>query len=458
MRYRLMATYRGVPYEAAVGPANSDVVLFAACPPPEALGFEPATGYWRKQLIRAEIDALWESRPVGVFRGEPCIVLDDLGDRLHVAYLGTDGDRARQLGYWQVDRGVFEVLTPKDEVTGLTEERVDRPLRWSEHPGSSPARTAYPYGTAPWPTLAPSAFPPGPAPAAVPPMPAAAAPVAPLATPAPAEPSPDPVTGPAAAGPPGADAQSPALPPDPYSQAGSHSQVPSTSSYLAEPADQPLPAPAPARAAAPPAAGLPPAPSPLDGPLPGRPALSEPTSLGGPALGEPARPVSGQPASASPYPANGAYPLTDSMPGPAFPPPPAANGLPTSGGLRAVDYPGQAYPGDPGGPSGADPGGRAGRRQRVPTRELFCELADLASIPRSAYALETETEGAMCLLPTPAGFEVFTAAGGVRHEVRTFAEEETAYFYLFGVLAAEAIRNGTLASAVAAAGLRPGGG
>ena len=94
----------------------------------------------------------------------------------------------------------------------------------------------------------------------------------------------------------------------------------------------------------------------------------------------------------------------------------------------------------------------------MPTRELFCELADLASNPRSTYALETEVDGAMCLLPTPAGFEVFSSAGGARHEARIFAEEETAYFYLFGVLAAEAIRNGTLASAVAAAGLRPGGG
>jgi hypothetical protein len=149
--------------------------------------------------------------------------------------------------------------------------------------------------------------------------------------------------------------------------------------------------------------------------------------------------------------------VTDSLPGPAFPPPPAANGLP-SGGLPPLDYPGHAYPGGPGGQSGADPGGRAGRRQRVPTRELFCELADLASIPRSAYALETEVDGAMCLLPTPAGFEVFAAVGRTRHEVRTFAEEETAYFYLFGVLAAEAIRNGTLAPAVAAAGLRLGGG
>jgi hypothetical protein len=67
------------------------------------------------------------------------------------------------------------------------------------------------------------------------------------------------------------------------------------------------------------------------------------------------------------------------------------------------------------------------------------------------YALETEVDGAMCLLPTPDGFDVFIAADGVRHELRSFAEEEAAYFYLFGVLVAEAIRNGTLAPAVAVA-------
>jgi hypothetical protein len=444
MRYRLMATYRGVPYEAGVGPANSDVVLFAACPPPEALGFEPATGHWRKQVIRAEIDALWESRPVGAFRGEPCIVLDDLGDRLHVAYLGTDADRARQLGYWQVDRGVFEVLTPKDEVTGLTEERVDRPLRWSEHPGSSPARTAYPYGTAPWPTLVTPAPGPSSAPAPAPPT-EAAAPAAAAATPAPVGPV-DPVTGPASAVPPGADPHSPAFPAAPYlAEPGAQPLAEPGAQPLAEPGAQPLPAPSPAGTAEPAGAGLPRRPTGAG--LPRRP-----TPAG------PAEPVSGGPATSSPYPANGAWPTPDSRSGPAFPPPPAANGLPAAGGLPAVNYPADAYPGEPGVPSGADPGGRAGRRQRVPTRELFCELADLASIPRSAYALETETDGAMCLLPTPAGFEVFIAGGGARHEVRTFAEEETAYFYLFGVLAAEAIRNGALAPAVAGAGLRQAGG
>jgi hypothetical protein len=279
MRYRLMATYRGVPYEAGVGPSGADVVLFAACPPPEELGFEPATGHWRKRVIRAEVDALWESRPVGTFRNEPCIVLDDLGDRLHIAYLGADAGLAASLGYWQVDRGVFELLTPRDEVTGLIEERIEKPLRWAPPAGPVVPQSSYPY--------------------------------------------------------------------------------------------HPLPAPGPEL-------GLELGPEPGLEPAPARPA-----------------------------------------------PEPIPDG-----------------------------GGRAARRQRVQTRDIFCELADLAAIPRTSYALETDTEGALCLVRGPDGFEVFMAMDGARHESRLFADEEAAYFYLFGVLAAEAVRNGALLPAVASAGTR----
>jgi hypothetical protein len=271
MRYRMMATYRGVPYEAGVGPSGSDVVLFAACPPPEELGFEPATGHWRKRVIRAEVDALWESRPVGTFRDEPCLVLDDLGDRLHIAYLGADAGRAASLGYWQVDRGVFELLTPRDEVTGLIEERIEKPLRW------------------------------------------------------------------------------------------------------------------------------------------------------GPPLGAP--------------------PLGTVMPEPSYPYQPVAVPAPPAGG-------------PPPGPGPDSGGSRSARRQRVQTRDIFCELADLAAIPRSSYALETETAGALCLMQGPDGFEVFMAMDGARHEARTFPDEEAAYFYLFGILAAEAVRNGALLPAVVAATAR----
>jgi len=158
MRFRQMATYRGIPYEVGVGPSESDVVLFAACPPPEELGFEPAPGHWRKRVIRAEVDVLWESRPIGTFHGEACLVLDDLGDRLHIVYLGKDARRARELGYWQVDRGVFELLTPRDEVTSLTEEKVEKSLARPRPDAASAPLPSYPYGAQPYP-VAPAAAP-----------------------------------------------------------------------------------------------------------------------------------------------------------------------------------------------------------------------------------------------------------------------------------------------------------
>jgi hypothetical protein len=325
MRFRLMASYRGVPYEVGVGPADADVVLFAACPPPEELGFEPATGHWRKQVIRAEVDALWESRPVGSFRGEPCLILDDLGDRLHITYLGTDARRARDLGYWQVDRGVFELLTPRDEVTGLTEEKVEQPLHWTQPPDETSPVASYPYGTAPGRGFPDTESPPA---------------------------------GNGSADDPGYHNGVALQPGEPRNGTGSTGQ----------------------------AAGW-----------------GEPLDVPGPQNGLGPAPEARTPAGDA-----------------------AAAGTGRRGRAR-------------------EPGGRSARRQRVPTRSIFSELADLAAIPRAAYALEHEADGAMCLIRTPDGFEVFSASDGARHEVRTFDDEEAAYFYLFGVLAAEAVRNGSLA-------------
>src|ERR1700722_14163082 len=129
MRYRLMASYLGASYQAAVGPTDHDVTLFAAPPPPEEHGFSPAPGgIWRKQVRLDDLNALWESRPIGSYHGEPCLVLDDLGDRLHIVYLGMDEQRAAQLGYWEVDRGVFEVVVPRHDITDLAEERHEFPI------------------------------------------------------------------------------------------------------------------------------------------------------------------------------------------------------------------------------------------------------------------------------------------------------------------------------------------
>jgi hypothetical protein len=136
MRYRLMATYRGVPYHAGLGPDGNEVTLFSPGPPPDELGFAAAGSHWRKQVGVTDLDALWQSRLAGEYRGEPCLVLDDLGDRLHLAYQGRDSVRARQLGYWEIDREVFEVVVARQDITGLTEQRVEYPLDAAGFPPS----------------------------------------------------------------------------------------------------------------------------------------------------------------------------------------------------------------------------------------------------------------------------------------------------------------------------------
>jgi hypothetical protein len=293
MRYRLMATYRGVPYEAGVGPTDSDIVLFAACPPPEDLGFQPATGHWRKPVNRAEVDAMWESRPFGTYRDEPCLVIDDLGEQLHISYAGDDPSQAELLGYCQMEPGVYEVLIPREEVTGITEERVERP---------------YPAPPSTWP-------------------PAAEAPAAPVP---PLSPSPPP--------------------------------------WVAA------------------------------------------EDNGTAALAWPAPALNGLAAA-----------LADETAAPAAP---------------AAEVPAAEVP--------ASRGRHGGAGARPATRQTFSELVDLASIPQDSYAVDEMVEGAFCLVKTDSGFEVFTAADSTRHEVRVFADEEAAYFYLFGLLAAEAVRDGRL--------------
>jgi hypothetical protein len=94
--------------------------------------------------------------------------------------------------------------------------------------------------------------------------------------------------------------------------------------------------------------------------------------------------------------------------------------------------------------TGGHRGRRAARKPRLAMSAIFADLVDMADIPRSGYAVDEEVTGAMCLFKTEGGYEVFSCAEDARHEVRFFEEEEAAYFYLFGVLAAEALRNGRL--------------
>lgn len=398
MRYRLMATYQGVPYEAGIGPSEDDVVLFAACPPPEELGFEPATGHWRKQLRMADVQALWESRPTGMFRGGPCMILDDLGDRLHIAYLGHDAYQAERLGYWQVDRGVFELVAPRDEVIDVVEERSDYPYRDAQ---AGLAGFTGPAGPASLPETGSLPGPAGPA-------------SGPWSGPQSWPGADDPRQSGAATG---RDHYPPAANPSAPYRTAPHPIVPQ--SMLPPPG---LPAP-----------GLAPSAGPGSGP---------PSSQSQPGFPQPglSRPGS--------FPRPGHEPGPEAAPAatqyrePPLPLEAAALRATSAAARRRSRGTDQADP-DLAGAALAAPRRRADR-PRLTTQRNFTDLASLARIPTSAYAVGSEVDGAMCLLPTASGFEVFNAVDGARHEVRLFADEESAYFYLFGVLAAEAVRTGGL--------------
>jgi hypothetical protein len=420
MRYRLMATYRGVPYEAGIGPSDDDVVLFAACPPPEELGFEPATGHWRKQLRLKDVQALWESRPLGTFRGDRCIVLDDLGDRLHIAYQGHDAFRAEQLGYWEVDRGVFELVAPREEVSEIVEERLEYPHRRADGAPADAARADAARADA----AAESAGPIPPATESAAPAPPARGMTAPHRTgPLPAVPNaviPQ-LTGPHAA----PNAAAPQL-------TGPHAAVPS-----ARAPHRTGPLPAVPNSTAPHMTGPLPAVSNatgphMTGPLPAVPgaADSSPDLAVIPPIGEPALPLE----AAARRAASARVLQPAPVPEPAPQPQPVSQPEPEAAARPA--------------PAPREPEPARTRRaalRRQATERIFSELAGLAAIPPSAYAVGEEIDGAMCLIQTPDGFEVFNAAAGARHEVRIFDDEESAYFYLFGVLAAEAVRTGRLA-------------
>jgi len=336
MRFRLMATYLGVPYQAGLGPDGTDVTLFSPGPPPEELGFTASGGYWRKQVGVMDLDALWQSRPVGEYREEPCLVLDDLGARLHIAYLGRDTTRAIQLGYWEIDREVFEVVVARQDVTGLTEDRVDFPLAAAMFPPSGDAHE-------------------------IPPDPS----VAPEAAQASSE----------AAGSVALEADPGPLPGGPASRTPDRAAA-----WHGSPWPEPWPEPEP---------------------------WLEPGSWREPGPGnEPGQRA--EPASwIEPAPLNGAGHRAE----------------------RATTLP---------------PGRRGAGKDRVTPQSAFAELLSLASISQASYAVNEEVPGAMCLVKADGGFEVFSCTDEARLEVRFFEDEEAAYFYLFGVLAAEAIRSGRL--------------
>jgi hypothetical protein len=86
---------------------------------------------------------------------------------------------------------------------------------------------------------------------------------------------------------------------------------------------------------------------------------------------------------------------------------------------------------------------RRSGRARLASELVFADLAALAGIPAESYAIGEVVDDAMCLVQADQGFEVFHSVLDGRQELQTFENEEAACFYLFGVLAAEAVRSGS---------------
>jgi hypothetical protein len=392
MRLRLMATYLGVSYQAGLGPDGTEATLFSAGPPPEELGFTAMADHWRKQVRVTDLDALWQARPAGNYQGEPCLVLDDLGDRLHIAYLGRDATRAAQLGYWEIDREVFEVVVARHDVTGLTEERVDFPLTAAMFPasGGQPPGGAEPLDDE---QQTSHEEPP------------------PRAQPSPAGATPADYETPADYATPGDYAT-----PVGYGCADHASRMQDRmAAWHGSPEPWPV-AEAPVELIAGDRAGE------GTGPEPEGSAVAQPSF-------EVRR-------SRQPGPDRRREPWTEDAPDPNRPEPwtedepwsspwterePASEPETTRVRRR-----------------------RTGRKDRISTESIFSELLSLAAIPQAAYAVDEEVPGAMCLIEADGGFEVFSRTDDARLEVRFFEDEEAAYFYLFGVLAAEAVRSGRL--------------
>ena len=376
-----MATYRGVPYHAGLGPDGNEATLFSPAPPPDELGFTAAGGHWRKQVGLTDLNALWQSRLAGEYRGEPCLVLDDLGDRLHIAYRGRDPVRARQLGYWEIDREVFEVVVARRDITGLTEERVEYPLDAAMFPASHRDPAAGGPQAAGGTSTAERTRPPQMVP----------------------HPGPQPTAEPA-------DRRS--------------STLDRMAAWHGSPEAEPWPGPQPQPQ---------PQPEPRTGPQPRLEPRTEPQLRLEPRTGP-------QPRS---DPRTGPQPRLDPRTDPRAPArPDPRDPWRAPAGRRGAPGPWAAPPASPA-PSAQPPGRRAGRRDRVP-QSVFAELLSLAAIPHAAYAVDEEVPGAMCLVKADGGFEVFSRTDDARLDVRFFEDEEAAYFYLFGVLAAEAVRSGRL--------------
>ena len=125
-RARIIATYRGTEYDAAIylGLDEQLVSLHSERPTD---GFAPVGERFVREVPLADCDALEYARPVGIYRDLPVAILDEQGaaDELRVESLAHDAPAAAAAGLDRVERGVYRGWVPASQVRQQRLEIVD---------------------------------------------------------------------------------------------------------------------------------------------------------------------------------------------------------------------------------------------------------------------------------------------------------------------------------------------
>ena len=125
----MYAEWRGTVYRATDTVRPPRTVKLWQDRPTEGFEKVGGSGKFRRLVPESELTALFELKTFGLWKGERCRVLTTQEDgSLHLAWTKSNQARAAELGFQSIERGVFETVVPRSEVTDLRQERTEIPL------------------------------------------------------------------------------------------------------------------------------------------------------------------------------------------------------------------------------------------------------------------------------------------------------------------------------------------
>lgn len=121
MRDGYRVRWQGQEYEAS--PDGDLLRLYSDEPQP---GFdEIRDGRYRRLVTRQEADWFGYVRTVGIWSGQPVLVLAELPHQVLVEYTGGRAPAALLLGLPRIDLGVYQGWVDRAQVADIHQERVD---------------------------------------------------------------------------------------------------------------------------------------------------------------------------------------------------------------------------------------------------------------------------------------------------------------------------------------------